>query len=259
MCDRKVWVHLLNQTEKFPLKKLKELVNFVPEKSRLDLMPEVLKAAASKFPSSERENPAKIIWTVRGCPGAPQTMDMKPNNVEKLQIVAKTVGVSFNILKVESFSFSPGYFAVIANYVELQGEKLENFEGDQIDTKEDFFLLQRMSMRWKLKCVRVDLGGWVATARLKLNDLAGSSLDNVHINMLAVHMKGRVQVSLNALKRVWEIADQMRILNYSIFNYSLQPVLDLEVGGGRGEDREAAWQLVLNFLHGNNNAIEVIE
>ena len=93
------------------------------------------------------------------------------------------------------------------------------------------------------------MGEWVSM--LKLNDMAGSSLDNGHINILAIHMRGRVQVTLNALKRVWEIADQMHIFN--------QNVLDLEVGGGRGEDREAAWQLVLNFLHGNNNVIDVIE
>ena len=240
------------QTNKFPLKKLRELVNFVPENSRSDLMPEVLRAAASKFTSSGRENPTKFMWTVPGCQGAPQTMDLRPNNLEKLQIVAKTVGTRFNILKVESFCFSSRHreMQMIADHVDKQGELLQDFEGGQIVVKEDFFLLQRISMRWKVERVRVNMGEWVS--RLKLNDMAGSSLDdNGHINILAIHMRGRVQVTLNALKRVWEIADQMHIFN--------QNVLDLEVGGGRGEDREAAWQLVLNFLHGNNNVIDVIE
>ena len=115
MCDRVVWLHLLKQIEEFPKEKLQELVNFVRENRRSELMPEVLRAAASKFPSSDprRGSLLKIIWTVQGW-GAPKTMDMEGyvaghknfySNVEELKNVAKTVGVNFTILEVQGLDW----------------------------------------------------------------------------------------------------------------------------------------------------------
>ena len=78
MCDHVVWLHLLKQTVEFSKEKLEVLVNFVPENRRSELMPEVVRAAARKFPSSDpgRGSPVKIIWTVQGF-DAPETMDME--------------------------------------------------------------------------------------------------------------------------------------------------------------------------------------
>ena len=110
MCDHKVWLHLLKQTAEFSKEKLEELVDFVPEKRRPELMPEVLRAAASKLPSSDpRSSPIKIIWTVQDW-GAPETLDMMgghlgacSNNLKELQTVAKAVRINFTILEVLGF------------------------------------------------------------------------------------------------------------------------------------------------------------
>ena len=112
MCDRVVWLHLLKQTVEFSKEKLKQLFNFVPESRRPELMPELLRAAASKFPSSDPRihgSPVKIIWTVQGS-GALETMDMKDSNdvgtnLKELSSVAKAVRINFTILEVQCLKF----------------------------------------------------------------------------------------------------------------------------------------------------------
>ena len=91
-------------------------------------------------------------------------------------------------------------------------------------------------MKWKANRLQVSVGG----GHLELDDLAGSFLDNGNIGSLVVYRFWE-HVNLADLKRVWEIADEMRIHENS-------SDLLLNVGGGRGEDREEAWQLVLNFF-----------
>jgi len=263
VCDRKVWFHLLKQTAEFSKEKLEELVDFVPEKRRPELMPEVLRAAASKLPSSDpRSSPIKIIWAVQGW-GAPETLDMMggnfgacSNNLKELQTVAKAVRINFTILEVLGFESSWGqHYPIfdslkkIAVHVEQQGEKLANFEMSRIPLvlNETFLSLQRMSMKWKVKQVSVSLssGTWMMEL---LNYLADSSLDNGHIGNLLVHLC-QEHVNLIALKKVWEIADEMVII------LSIGHGL-LKFKGGRGEDPDAAWQLVTNFflhVNGNNN------
>ena len=190
MCDHVVWLHLLKQTVEFSKKKLEVLVNFVPENRRSELMPEVVRAAARKFPSSDpgRGSPVKIIWTVQGF-DAPETMDMEGymegytegvmepdtveymedfpyshrannfyRNVEKLKDVAKAVRIDFTILEVQglesSFLTTWNNLKMVVNHVEQQDEKLANFEviamGMNQTLNETFFLLQRMSMKWKV-------------------------------------------------------------------------------------------------------------
>ena len=89
MCDRTVWLRLLNQTAEFSEEKLEELFKFVRENRRAELMPEVVRVAASKFPSSHphdrRGSPPKIIWTVEGW-GTSETLEA--NNLERLKDVA---------------------------------------------------------------------------------------------------------------------------------------------------------------------------
>ena len=51
VCDRVVWLHLLKQTTDFSKETLEGLFDFVPENRRSVLMPEVLRAAARRFPS----------------------------------------------------------------------------------------------------------------------------------------------------------------------------------------------------------------
>ena len=169
--------------------------------------------------------------------------------------MAKAVRINFTILEVLGFESSWGqHYPIfdslkkIAVHVEQQGEKLTNFEMSRIPLvlNETFLSLQRMSIKWKVKQVSVSLssGAW----GMELDYLAGSSLDNGHIGNLLVHL-GQEHVNLIALKRVWEIADEMVII--SSIGHGL-----LKFKGGMGEDPDAAWQLVTNFflhVNGNNN------
>ena len=161
MCDRVVWLHLLKQTVGFSVEFSEQLFNFVPESRRPELMGEVLRAAASKFPASDPRIhgcPVKLSWTVQGW-GAPETMDMKDSNdvgtnLKELSSVAKAVRINFTILEVEvqCLKSSPAfcgfthhyndlftyhynlneqfttYNRMIAKHVKMQGEKLANFE-----------------------------------------------------------------------------------------------------------------------------------
>ena len=81
-----------------------------------------------------------------------------------------------------------------------------------------------------------------------------AALDNGHIGRLQVFKildpdSGPEQVNLNALERVWEMADEMSIRDWLATGDWIQ------VTGGRGEDREAAWQRVIDFfLQGDDDA-----
>ena len=75
-----MWLHLLKQTTEFSKENLEEFLQFVPKNRRLDLMPEVLRAAVRRFPSFEdRSERAKIIWTVQGW-AAPETFYIEGDN-----------------------------------------------------------------------------------------------------------------------------------------------------------------------------------
>ena len=294
MCDHKVWLHLLKQTVEFSVEFSEQLFNFVPESRRPELMGEVLRAAASKFPSSDpgiHGCPVKLSWTVQGW-GAPETMDMKNSNdvgtnLKELSSVAKAVRINFTILEVQCLNSPPAfsgftdhfiyhhnlneqfttYNRMIAKHVKLQGEKLENFEFGEIDflsMKETFLSLQRISNNWKVHQFRVN-----ALPCVMKDVPAASSLDNGHICKLFVTWQGGVPVRLRALKRVWEISDEM----YMNERYTIEQVF---LKGGRGEDQEtrqtrsrsrrqeqeqeqeAAWQSVIDyFLRVGANTIEM--
>ena len=250
-------------------------------------MPEVVRAAARKFPSSDpgRGSPVRIIWTVQGL-DAPETMDMEgymkgstegymegdreafvrgqPNlqvmvnnfhsNVEKLKDVAKAVRINFTILEVQGLESSTlttwNNLKMIVDHVEQQDERLANFEfigiGFNPFHDEVFFSLQRMSKKWKVKELEVAVNSLPWRPLINLDDLlTASSLDDGHISSLFVHWyKDWELANLNALRRLWEISDEMWINE----NVSLK--------GGRGEDREEAWQRVIDYFHlvnGNNN------
>ena len=273
VCDRVVWLHLLKQTAVFSKEKLKELVSFVRENRRSELMPEVLRAAASKFPPSDprrKRSTVRIIWTVQGW-AAPETMDMEGyvghgdnnftySNVEELKNVAKAVGINFSIVEVQGFD-SPLHFTacfrttcnnfkMIADHVEQQDEKLANFEvielGMSHSLNENFFSLLRMSMKWKVQEVVAVVDSLPNRPMIKLDHLAGSSLlDKGHIGILFVDWYNLEPMSLNTLKRVWEISDEMYINE------------KVKLKGGSGEDREAAWQHVTDYLlRINGNTID---
>merc|ERR1719341_191331 len=153
-------------------------------------MPEVLRAAAMRFPSFEVEgkNPFKIIWTLQGW-AAPETLLYYDfNNLKEFTDVAKAVRTTPTILEVQGLSsfVSLKNLKMITDLVEQQGEKLASCEWTGLDlyvNTDEFFVLQRMSMKWKASRLKVSVGGgW----NRKLAEFAGSSLDNGHIGSLVV-------------------------------------------------------------------------
>ena len=270
-----VWFHLLEQIRDFPKERLEELVQFVPEVRRSELMPEVLRSAASKFyPLAAQRTPIKITWTLQGC-GTPETSDIRGSDgyvghfYKKLKNVAKLLGINFTILEVNWSPHDWDSLKMIAKHLKQQGEKLVNFELDKIGvdhppypnppnpySNKTFFSMCMMSKKWKVNVVGVGVQNssllpWQNTYMLKMDHLAGSSLENGHICRLEIY-KEKEQVDLTVLKRVWQIADEMLIFHG--FPRNQEPVQLLKVRGGRGEDPEAGWKTVLNFfLHGNNN------
>ena len=256
MCDRTVWLRLLNQTAEFSEEKLEELFKFVRENRRAELMPEVVRVAASKFPSSHphdrRGSPPKIIWTVEGW-GTSETLEA--NNLKMLKDVATAVRINFTILEVQEMDswIAVNNLKMITDHVKQQGIKLASFE--MYETRchlaafnETFLSLCKMSIRWKVQRLTAQTMTMSGYGWLKLDDLVGGSLDNGHIGHLAVCKTGE-QVNLNALKRVWEIADEMLYIHDWLAGDRIQGP------GGRGEEREAVWQRVIDFffLHDNND------
>ena len=250
---------MLKQTSEFSKEKLEELVNFVLEKGRgrAELMAEVLKVAASKFPPSSNPftegSPPKIIWTVEGW-GASETLDA--NNVKELKDVAKAVGINFTILEVQEFGVDDmimiNNLKMIADHAKQQSEKLANFEvslignlGDPLEN-ETFLSLCKMSIKWKTGMINVATTEKIWTDGFKLEDLAGGSLDHGHIGRLIVHMVDQQEVNLNGLQRVWAIADEMELYVHPF----ILPVVyrSTEVIGGRGKEKEATWQRVVDFV-----------
>ena len=142
---------------------------------------------------------------------------------------------------------------MIADHVSQQGEKLDNLEifciGRSAFLNEIFFSLQKMIKKWKVKEAAVVVDRYPYRSQMKLDDLAATySLGNGHIGRLYVNWFNREPVSLTALKRVWEISDEMYINDHA--NVTL-------FKGGRTEDRESAWQPVLDyFLHADANTID---
>ena len=157
--------------------------------------------------------------------------------------MTKAVRIAPTILEVQGYTTGAN-LKRITDLVEQQGEKLASCEWTDL-CKEVFFALQRMSMKWKVQEVEVIVGSRPNRPLIKLDHLAGSSLlDKGHIGILYVDWY-REPVSLNALKRVWEISDEMYINE------------KVKLKGGRGEDREAAWQHVTDYLlRINGNTID---
>ena len=261
MCDRKVWLHLLKQTAHFSKQKLEELVDFAGGEDRSpELMRELLRVAASRWkfsPEPRQKNLLKITWTVPGW-GAPDTLLTRGIvcNVKELTNVARTVGVKFTILEVQCsgcffelamYGQTKTDLHLIASHVEQQGEKLSNLElpvimSGECDAKEIFLSLQRRSLKWSVGVFHVTLEP--QGHEIQLGDLAGIPLETGHIGTLVVH-KRQEQVSLDALNRVWKIADEMSIL----MRVDLLNPIRFQLRGGRGEDQEKAWQHVVNFFH----------
>ena len=135
---------------------------------------------------------------------------------------------------------------LIASHVAQQDEKLANLElavimSGECHAKEIFLSLQRKSLQWNVGVFHVTLEP--RGHEIQLGDLAGIPLEAGHIGTLIVH-KRQEQVSLDALKKVWKISDEMRILiGGGLFNGRFQ------FRGGRGESQENAWQHVANFFH----------
>ena len=96
--------------------------------------------------------------------------------------MAKAVRITPTILEVQGYTTGAN-LKRITDLVEQQGENLASCEWTDL-CKEVFFALQRMSMKWKVKRVKVSAG--IGGDYIELANLAGSSLDNGNIGSLVV-------------------------------------------------------------------------
>ena len=250
VCDSNVWVCLLKQIDHFSTEKLEELVNFVGKNNNAGLMAEVLRAAANKFPSHPGEarwrKPGwlKIVWTVQGWDTS-ETFKFEPSRefcyMEELTKAARAVGIKLIILEIECVGDFPDQrdLEMIAGHVKGQEGKLANLEVENISYEDLYISLLSRSVNWRVGLLVVGLGDegsiWFT------DDVTDVTLGAGHIRKLVVkNFTEEEQVSLDDLKKIWQIVDRMYILTGMMSRFSVE--------GGRGKDPEAAWQSVLTHF-----------
>ena len=159
VCDREVWVHLLQGIENFSMEKVDELARFGSNRSP-EMKAEVLKAAASKMKVSDHRC-INIKVSVKGWGDTPDTFDVDGEAMEKFTRVAFEVEASFNIVEVWcrrsiSDSSTASLLTGVANHVQRQGDKMESLELLGLPRKckgmrkQLFFNLLNLSKKWKI-------------------------------------------------------------------------------------------------------------
>ena len=173
VCDREVWVPLLQGIDNFSKEKVEELARLGSNGSP-EMKAEVVKAAASKMKPSDHRYMINIKVSVKGWGDTPDTVEvdgeaMKEPNMEvgtgnlTLSWVASTVGASFTIQELHcSRSISDVKTKLIlsrcAEHVKRQGAKMEHLELVGLPRKCTptgtrktlFFDLLKLSKKWKI-------------------------------------------------------------------------------------------------------------
>ena len=141
VCDREVWVWLLQGVGNFSREKVKELARFGSIGSP-EMKAEVVKAAARKMKPSDNFYRISIKVSVKGWGDTPDTIEVDGGAMKKdltllrsehltLPWVATTMGVSFNLVEVHcsrSISNEELILSQCADHVKQQGSKLESLE-----------------------------------------------------------------------------------------------------------------------------------
>ena len=158
--DREVWTHLVHAVPKFSKEKVDELARFASDGCS-EMKAEVVKAAARKMVLSEEKYRIDVKVSVEGWGDAPDTFEVKGEDIKKLTEVASTLGVSFCIRELKcSRSILATDFILygIEEHVKHQGDKMENLELMGIPRKcapegirqKVFFALLKLTKKWKV-------------------------------------------------------------------------------------------------------------
>ena len=262
VCDPEVWRHLLKGIG-FSKKQMEELVLFAKGLFGIsgspEMMPEVVKEAARRFPVSEN---VKLTIAIQSW-GNPESFEVGGIFLETLTRVAEDVGAKFAITEVQDsatgFRF-PGFmrliepiFKLIDGHVAQQEQMLTRLELKEVSLcdgfikqRNFFFNLQRASQEWRV----LDL---IVYKRKDFETLARCSangrIDTIHFR--AHHRLPRARLQLvDDVKSVW------RITNKFVFRlFDGSP--DIEIGGGKGEgSRETEWQRILQVVFDNRTLAE---
>lgn len=268
VCDRIVWRNLLKKIGEFSKEKLEELVVF-GKKGSAEMMPEVVKEEARRIPFCPPLQ--NTPWEVLGDPllqeylsacrkrvkitlavpegwGTGETFEVGAQGLEKLNTVAQAVGAKFTIEEVDDFRplRNKEILKMIAAHMDQQGGKLGKLAISVVDlmglSTEDaelFFALLKMSNSWSINLLLLENH----TPHDYWTSLASISAANGHINQLILPITdfGDGELNLNALRKVWEISDQMKIRSGT----------GHDIGGGRAcnlDNLEAEWQRVVDIL-----------
>ena len=229
VCDREVWVCLLQGIDSFSKEKVEELARFGRNRSP-EVRAEVVKAAGRKMKPSDRWYRISIRVSVTGWGGATDTFEVDGDALRELTTrgahltltkVASMVGSSFTIQEVHcSKSISNVSAELIlarcAEHVKLQADKMDYLELTSLPRgcapngarKELFFALLKLSKSWEIKHLDwFPHGSYLAGLSGDTNIGAG--------NIILLTMdRGLQSVKLNDLKKLWRISLQVNIPHF---------------------------------------------
>ena len=167
MCDREVWVCLLQGIDSFSKEKVEELARFGSNGSP-EVKAEVVKAAGRKMKPSDRWYRISIRVSVTGWGGATDTFEVDGDALTTrgahltLTKVASMVGSSFTIQEVQQGAASRSAELILsrcAEHVKQQADKMDYLELSSLPRgcapngarKELFFTLLKLSRSWEIK------------------------------------------------------------------------------------------------------------
>ena len=178
VCDREVWVRLLEGIDNFSKEKVEELARFGSCNGSMEMKAEVVKAAASKMKVSDNRYRVDVKVSVKGWGDTPDTFEVDGDSIgeatdeyaflwedksENLALakVASTVGASFTIEEVhcnKSISNEELTLSRCLKHVKQQGAKMEHLELVGLPRKSPpfgvrkklFFNLLKQSKKWKI-------------------------------------------------------------------------------------------------------------
>ena len=197
VCDREVWVQLLQGIDNFSKEKVEELARFGSSDSTLEMKAEVVKAAAREMKPSDHRYRINVKVSVSGWGDTPDIFEVDGDSMEEFTMVARsrnpsltsvasTVGARFNIVEVHCTKSISDYstrriLSEIAKHVKRQDDKMESLELVGLPRKctplgmrkELFFNLLKLSKNWKISYL-----DWVPHGSY-LAGLSGQGDDNI--------------------------------------------------------------------------------
>ena len=234
----------------FTKEKMEELRRFGVSGSP-EMMPEVVKEAAQRFPALGN---IKIAIAIQSW-GNPKTFEVDGKNLKEVTRVADAIGAKFVIKSLKEsesrdlagqLGYQKPVFTLIEAHIAQQEERVLALElhkvsipGGYLDFRKFFFNLQRASREWSVQ----DL---IVYKRMDFATLASyTGGRNASINTLHFRAHYKLEARWQEdVKRVW------RITNKFVFRIINSGIPDVEFLGGKGEGGggDAEWQRILQIV-----------